>query len=93
MLPALPCLQVFEALRELGLHSTAAGRQAVVAAHPARNLRADTLTSGQKQGLHPRGGLGAYLLERVHPAQRRQQAGVGGGGRSAGLTRTIARDL
>ena len=48
---ALPCLQVFEALRALGLHSTAAGRQAIAAAQPARPLRADTLNSAQKQGM------------------------------------------
>lgn len=48
---ALAALQVYEALRQLGLHTTAAGRQAVAAARPARQPRPDTLTSAQRQGL------------------------------------------
>ncbi|KAL4444325.1 hypothetical protein ABPG75_012062 [Micractinium tetrahymenae] len=43
--------KVYEALLQLGLHTTAAGRQAVAAARPARQPRPDTLTSLQRQGL------------------------------------------
>lgn len=50
---AAPCgaLQVYEALRQLGLHATAAGRQALAAARPAQQPRPDTLTTLQRQGL------------------------------------------
>ena len=47
----MPLLQVYEALRVLGLHTTPAGRAAVAGARPPRALRADTLTSGQREAV------------------------------------------
>lgn len=47
--------QVYEALRQLGLHNSTAGRQAVVGARPAGAVRADLLTSTQRQGLRRQG--------------------------------------
>ena len=43
--------RVFEALHQMGLHQTVAGRAAVAGARPAAAPRPDTLTSAQRQGM------------------------------------------